>query len=125
MPHNLRYGETADVRVAELTMLFGFTGDLSTEGPRRPIKSWPIHPLPPVPERIVGAHLNHPALLEVVTKYPTAHGLRRTDKSRWKPNCAGTHRGHGSAGCRRSWPPRTSSPALLPYTDHTKAPPDQ
>ena len=83
MPHTLRNVETADEQVAELTMLCGFNDDLTKEGTATSnrIRGLLTH-IHPALERVIGKHLDHPAMLELLAKYPTPAALRRAGRTR-------------------------------------------
>jgi transposase len=72
MPHTLRSLKIADSQVAELTMLCGFDEDLAgqitaTSNRIRGLLTQ-IHP---ALERAVGPHLDHPAMLDLLERYPS------------------------------------------------------
>ncbi|PQZ87759.1 IS110 family transposase [Arthrobacter sp. MYb227] len=83
MPHTLRNVEIADEQVAELSMLCGFRDDLTKEGTATSnrIRGLLTH-IHPALERVIGQHLDHPAMLELLAKYSTPTTLRRAGKSR-------------------------------------------
>jgi transposase len=71
MPHTLRSLKIADSQVAELTMLCGFDEDLvaqitATSNRIRGLLTQ-IHP---ALERVVGPHLDHAAMLDLLERYP-------------------------------------------------------
>jgi len=72
MPHTLRSLKLADNEVAELTMLCGFDDDLAgqitqTSNRMRGLLTQ-IHP---ALERVVGPHLDHPAILDPIERHPS------------------------------------------------------
>lgn len=72
LPHTLRSLKLADHDVAELTMLCGFDDDLigqitQTSNRIRGLLTQ-IHP---ALERVVGPHLDHPAMLDLIERYPS------------------------------------------------------
>lgn len=80
MPHTLRSIQATDEQVAELTMLCGFDDDLAAQitqvGNRIRGLLTQIHP---ALERVIGPRLDHPAVLDVLQRWPsitdrTAHG---------------------------------------------------
>lgn len=77
-PHTLRTLETADEQVAELTMLGGFKDDPAKEGPATSnrIRGQLTH-IHPALEQVIGKQVEHPAMLELLAKYPTPAALRR------------------------------------------------
>jgi len=77
MPHTLRSIELADEKVAELTMLCGFDDDLrgqitATSNRLRGLLTQ-IHP---ALERVLGKHLDHPAVLDLIQTWPTPADLK-------------------------------------------------
>jgi transposase len=72
MPHTLRALKVADNQVAELTMLCGFDEDLAgqiTQTSNR-IRGL-LTQIHPALERVVGPHLDHPAMLDLLERYPS------------------------------------------------------
>jgi len=72
MPHTLRSLKLADGQVAELTMLCGFDEDLAgqiTQVSNR-IRGL-LTQIHPALERVIGAHLDHPAMLDLLARYPS------------------------------------------------------
>ncbi len=72
LPHALRSIQLADERVAELSMLCGFDDDVvgqivATSNRIRGLLTQ-IHP---ALERVLGPHLDHPAVLDLLQKYPS------------------------------------------------------
>jgi transposase len=72
MPHTLRSLKLADSQVAELTMLCGFDEDLAGQivqvSNRIRGLLTQIHP---ALERVVGPHLDHPAMLDLLERFPS------------------------------------------------------
>jgi transposase len=72
MPHTLRSLKLADNDVAELTMLCGFdenlAGQITQVSNRIRGLLTQIHP---ALERVVGPHLDHPAMLDLIERYPS------------------------------------------------------
>lgn len=72
LPHTLRSLKLADNELAELTMLCGFDDGLAgqitqtSNGIRGLLKQ--IHP---ALERVLGPHLDHPAMLDLLERYPS------------------------------------------------------
>lgn len=76
MPHTLRSLKLADEQVAELTMLCGFDDDLvaqmnQTSNRLRGLLTQ-IHP---ALERVIGPRLDHPAVLDLLDRYPSPERL--------------------------------------------------
>jgi transposase len=72
MPHTLRSLKLADNEIAELTMLCGFDDDLAgqiTQTSNR-IRGL-LTQIHPALERVVGPHLDHPAMLDLIERYPS------------------------------------------------------
>jgi len=72
LPHTLRSLKLADSQVAELTMLCGFDEDLAgqiTQVSNR-IRGL-LTQIHPALERVVGPHLDHPAMLDLLERYPS------------------------------------------------------
>jgi transposase len=72
MPHTLRSLRLADNQVAELTMLCGFDDDLAgqiTQTSNR-IRGL-LTQIHPALERVLGPHLDHPAVLDLLERYPS------------------------------------------------------
>jgi len=72
MPHALRSLKIADSQVAELTMLCGFDEDLAAQitATSNRIRGL-LTQIHPALERVVGAHLDHPAMLDLLERYPS------------------------------------------------------
>ena len=83
LPHTLRSIAVADEQTAELSMLCGFDDDLakqSTAASNR-IRGL-LTQIHPALERVIGPHLDHPAMAELLRKYPTPAALRRAGQTR-------------------------------------------
>jgi transposase len=72
MPHTLRSLKIADAQVAELTMLCGFDEDLAAQitATSNRIRGL-LTQIHPALERVVGPHLDHPAMLDLLERYPS------------------------------------------------------
>jgi transposase len=72
MPHALRSLKIADTQVAELTMLCGFDEDLAAQitATSNRIRGL-LTQIHPALERAVGPHLDHPAMLDLLERYPS------------------------------------------------------
>jgi transposase len=83
MPHTLRSIQLADAQVAELTMLCGFDDDLAGQitqvGNRVRGLLTQIHP---ALERAVGPRLDHPAILDLLQRWPSPAELRAAGEKR-------------------------------------------
>lgn len=72
MPHTLRSLKLADSQLAELTVLCGFDDDLAaqiTQSSNR-IRGL-LTQVHPALERVLGPHLDHPAALDLLERYPS------------------------------------------------------
>jgi len=72
MPHTLRSLKLADSQLAELTVLCGFDDDLAgqiTQTSNR-IRGL-LTQVHPALERVLGPHLDHPAVLDLLERYPS------------------------------------------------------
>ncbi|WP_431798179.1 IS110 family transposase [Microbacterium kunmingense] len=83
MPHTLRSIQVTDEQVAELTRLCGFDDDLAAQitqvGNRIRGLLTQIHP---ALERVIGPRLDHPAILDLLQRWPTASELRAAGEKR-------------------------------------------
>ncbi len=83
MPHTLRSIQVTDEQVAELTMLCGFDDDLGAQitqvGNRVRGLLTQIHP---ALERAIGPRLDHPAILDLLQRWPSPHDLRSAGEKR-------------------------------------------
>ncbi len=77
LPHALRSIQLADEQVAELSMLCGFddvvVGQIVATSNRIRGLLTQIHP---ALERVLGPHLDHPAVLDLLQKYPSPKSMR-------------------------------------------------
>ena len=83
MPHTLRSLKLADNEVAELTMLCGFDDDLAgqiTQTSNR-IRGL-LTQIHPALERVLGPHLDHPAVLDLLVRYPSPAHLASVSEKR-------------------------------------------
>lgn len=83
LPHALRSIQLADEQVAELSMLCGFDDDLvgqatATSNRIRGLLTQ-IHP---ALERVLGPHLDHPAVLDLLQKYPSPAAMKSAGTTR-------------------------------------------
>lgn len=83
MPHTLRSIQVTDEQVAELSMLCGFDDDLAAQitqvGNRIRGLLTQIHP---ALERVVGPRLDHPAILDLLQRWPSPAELRAAGEKR-------------------------------------------
>ncbi|GAA1855358.1 IS110 family transposase [Microbacterium koreense] len=83
MPHTLRSIQVTDEQVAELTMLCGFDDDLAAQitqvGNRIRGLLTQIHP---ALERVIGPRLDHPAILDLLQRWPSPVELRAAGEKR-------------------------------------------
>ncbi|QCB97360.1 IS110 family transposase [Arthrobacter sp. PAMC25564] len=97
MPHTLRSIAVADEQTAELSMLCGFDDDLAQQATATSNRiRGLLTQIHPALERVIGPHLDHPAMAELLIKYPTPAALRKAGQTRvgeylrkWAPR-AGT-----------------------------------
>nr|WP_240630398.1 IS110 family transposase [Specibacter cremeus] len=83
LPHTLRSLVVADEQAAELSMLCGFDDDLAKQATATSNRiRGLLTQVHPALERVVGNHLDHPAMAELLIKYPTPAALRRTGQAR-------------------------------------------
>lgn len=83
LPHALRSIQLADESVAELSMLCGFDDDIlgqmtATSNRIRGLLTQ-IHP---ALERVVGPHLDHPAMLDLLQRYPSPAAMKAAGTTR-------------------------------------------
>ncbi len=83
LPHALRSIQMADESVAELSMLCGFDDDVlgqitATSNRVRGLLTQ-IHP---ALERVIGPHLDHPAVLDLLLRYPTPAAMQKAGTTR-------------------------------------------
>jgi len=83
MPHTLRSIQVTDEQVAELSMLGGFDDDLAAQitqvGNRVRGLLTQIHP---ALERAVGPRLDHPAILDLLQRWPSPAASRAAGEKR-------------------------------------------
>ena len=79
MPHTLRSLRLADGRLAELTMLCGFDDDLAAQATQtnNRIRGL-LTQIHPALERVLGPRLDHPAVLDLLERYPSPAALAAT-----------------------------------------------
>lgn len=83
MPHTLRSIQVADEQVAELSMLCGFDDDLAgqiTQVSNR-IRGL-LTQIHPALERVLGPRLDHPAILDLLQRYPSPAAMRTAGEKR-------------------------------------------
>jgi len=83
LPHALRSIQLADEQVAELSMLCGFDDDLvgQTTATSNRIRGL-LTQIHPALERVLGPHLDHPAVLDLLQKYPSPAALKAAGTTR-------------------------------------------
>ena len=83
MPHTLRSIQVADEKVAELSMLCGFDDDLAGQivqvSNRIRGLLTQIHP---ALERVLGPRLDHPAILDLLQRYPSPAAMKTAGEKR-------------------------------------------
>jgi transposase len=83
MPESLRTVEVPEAQVAELSMLCGFDDDLAKEATATSNRiRGLLTQIHPALERVIGKHLDHVAMAELLAKYPTPAALRRAGEAR-------------------------------------------
>jgi transposase len=83
MPHTLRAIALADEQAAELSMLCGFDDDLAQQATAASNRiRGLLTQIHPALERAIGPHLDHPAMAELLVKYPTPDALRKAGQAR-------------------------------------------
>lgn len=83
MPHTLRTVEVPEAQVAELSMLCGFDDDLAKQATATSNRiRGLLTQIHPALERVIGKHLDHVAMAELLVKYPTPAALRRAGETR-------------------------------------------
>ena len=83
MPHTLCAIALADEQAAELSMLCGFDDDLAQQATAASNRiRGLLTQIHPALERVIGPHLNHPAMAELLAKYPTPDALRKAGQAR-------------------------------------------
>lgn len=83
LPHALRSIQLADESVAELSMLCGFDDDIlgqmtATSNRIRGL----LTQIYPALERVVGPHLDHPAMLDLLQRYPSPAAMKAAGTTR-------------------------------------------
>src|SRR5699024_1360181 len=82
-PRTLRGIRVADENVAELSMLCGYDQDRAKQATATSSRiRGLLTQIHPGLETVIGPHLDHPAMLALVTKYPTPKALRHAGKHR-------------------------------------------
>ena len=83
MPHALRSLQLADEQVAELAMLCGFDDDLAAQitATSNRIRGL-LTQIHPALERVIGPHLDHPAVLDLLQHYPSPAALAAAGEKR-------------------------------------------
>lgn len=83
MPHALRSLQLADEQVAELTMLCGFDDDLAAQitATSNRVRGL-LTQIHPALERVIGPHLDHPAVLDLLQHYPSPAALTAAGEKR-------------------------------------------
>ncbi|GAC1457039.1 MAG: IS110 family transposase [Pseudarthrobacter sp.] len=83
LPHTLRSIVVADEQAAELSMLCGFDDDLAKQATATSNRiRGLLTQVHPALERVIGKHLDHPAMVELLVKYPTPSTLRKAGQAR-------------------------------------------
>ncbi|AOJ73624.1 transposase [Burkholderia sp. MSMB2042] len=81
MPHTLRSLRLADEQLAELTMLCGFDDDLAAQVTQTSNRiRGLLTQIHPAPERVLGLRLDHPAVLDLLERYPSPAALAAAGK---------------------------------------------
>ncbi|PQP06752.1 IS110 family transposase [Burkholderia cepacia] len=79
MPHTLRSLRLADDQLAELTMLCGFDDDLAAQVTQTSNRiRGLLTQIHPALERVLGPRLDHPAVLDLLERYPSPAALAST-----------------------------------------------
>ncbi|STH73110.1 transposase [Escherichia coli] len=89
LPHALRTLKLADEQIAELSMLCGFDDDLAaqtTQASNR-IRGL-LTQIHPALERVLGPRLEHPAVLDLLQRYPHQKNSLRWVRRSWQPSSA-------------------------------------
>ncbi|WP_026821272.1 IS110 family transposase, partial [Arthrobacter castelli] len=83
MPHTLRSIKVADEQSAELSMLCGFDDDLAKQATAASNRiRGLLTQVHPALERVIGPHLDHPAMAALLQKYPSPAAMRRAGQAR-------------------------------------------
>ncbi|OAK88756.1 transposase, partial [Ralstonia pseudosolanacearum] len=81
MPHTLRSLRLADEPLAELTMLCGFDDDLAAQVTQTSNRiRGLLTQIHPALERVLGPRLDHPAVLDLLERYPSPAALAETSE---------------------------------------------
>lgn len=81
MPHTLRSLRLADKQLAELTMLRGFDDDLAAQVTQTSNRiRGLLTQIHPALERVLGPRLDHPAVLDLLERYPSPAALAATSE---------------------------------------------
>ncbi|WP_244115850.1 IS110 family transposase [Burkholderia cepacia] len=81
MPHTLRSLRLADEQLAELTMLCGFDDDLAAQATQTSNRiRGLLTQIHPALERVLGPRLDHPAVLDLLERYPSPAALASTSE---------------------------------------------
>ncbi|WP_185732292.1 IS110 family transposase [Burkholderia sp. Bp8963] len=81
MPHTLRSLRLADEQLAELTMLCGFDDDLAAQVTQTSNRiRGLLTQIHPALERVLGPRLDHPAVLDLLERYPSPAALATTSE---------------------------------------------
>jgi Transposase. len=89
LPHALRTLKLADEQIAELSMLCGFDDDLAAQTTQASNRIREIHP---ALERVLGPRLDHPAVLDLLQRYPSPEKLASLGEKNWQPSSANRRR---------------------------------
>ena len=83
LPHTLRSIVLADEQAAELSMLCGFDDDLAKQATATSNRiRGLLTQIHPALERVIGEHLDHPAIPELLIKYPSPEKIRKAGQTR-------------------------------------------
>jgi len=83
LPHTLRRVDTGDEALAELEVLVGFDDDLAAEATRvRNRIRGLLTQIHPALERVLGPKADHPAVLEILSRFGGPQGLRQAGRRR-------------------------------------------
>mgnify|MGYP001648663063 FL=1 len=83
MPHTLRTLRIDDEQLAELNMLCGFDDDLSAQVTQTSNRiRGLLTQIPPALERVLGPRLDHPAVLDLLVRYPSPAALASAGQRR-------------------------------------------
>ncbi|MBP2414848.1 transposase [Arthrobacter stackebrandtii] len=83
LPHTLRSIALADEQAAELSMLCGFDDDLAKQATATSNRiRGLLTQIHPALERVIGGHLDHPAMAELLIKYPSPEKIHNAGQTR-------------------------------------------